>query len=109
MKLIEQRPRSVYNAKPVKQSISQELPEIRKRLNGYREMVKLLRLCIDFGKEHVLQAAQTLTGKELRLAQIQGLLIEQQTKPINTTIKGEISVSKSNLTTYDQLLKGSSK
>ncbi len=109
MKLIEQRPRSVYNAKPVKQSVSQELIKIGQRLNGPREMVKLLRLCIDCGEERVIQAAQTLWGKELSLAQIQGLLIEQPTKPTNATIKDEISVKKPDLSTYDQLLKGESK
>ncbi|HAX72501.1 MAG TPA: IS21 family transposase [Firmicutes bacterium] len=109
MKLIEQRPRSVYNAKPVKQSVSQELLEIGKRLNGPREMVKLLRMCIDCGEERVIQSARTLVGNELTLGQIQGMLIEPPTEIVQTTIKDEISVTKPNLGVYDELLKGESK
>lgn len=52
--LIEQRPRSVFNAKPVKSNVSAELMEIGKRLSGSREMVKLLRLIVDYGEDMVL-------------------------------------------------------
>lgn len=109
MKLIGQRPRSVYNAKPVKQSISQELLEVGKRLNGPREMVKLLRLCIDCGEERVIQATRTLVGTELSLNQIQGMLIEQPSETTKSTIEDKILVNKPNLGAYDQLLKGETK
>lgn len=111
MALIEQRPRSVYNAKPVKQSVSQEILKIGQRLNNPREMVKLLRLCIDCGEERVIKAAQSLSTKELTLAQIQGLLI-QTSAPFHqqtAVIKDKISVNKPNLNLYDQLLEGESK
>ena len=55
MALIEQRPRSVYNAKPVKQSVSQEILKIGQRLNNPREMVKHLQLYIDCGESRVIK------------------------------------------------------
>ena len=111
MALIEQRPRSVYNAKPVKQSVSQEILKIGQRLNSPREMVKLLRLCIDCGENRVIKAAQTLSTQDLTLAQIQGLLIQSssESKQGTAVIQDNISVKKPDLNLYDQLLEGESK
>lgn len=111
MALIEQRPRSVYNAKPVKQSVSQEILKIGQRLNSPREMVKLLRLCIDCGENRVIKAAQSLSTQDLTLAQIQGLLIQSssESKQGTAVIQDNISVKKPDLNLYDQLLEGESK
>lgn len=111
MALIEQRPRSVYNAKPVKQSVSQEILKIGQRLNSPREMVKLLRLCIDCGENRVIKAAQSLSTQNLTLAQIQGLLIHSssESKQGTAVIQDNISVKKPDLNLYDQLLEGESK
>lgn len=111
MALIEQRPRSVYNAKPVKQSVSQEILKIGQRLNSPREMVKLLRLCIDCGENRVIKAAQSLSTQDLTLAQIQGLLIQSssESKQGTAVIQDNISVKKPDLNRYDQLLEGESK
>ena len=111
MALIEQRPRSVYNAKPVKQSVSQEILKIGQRLNSPREMVKLLRLCIDCGENRVIKAAQSLSTQDLTLAQIQGLLIQSssESKQGTAVIQDNISVKKPDLNMYDQLLEGESK
>lgn len=114
MSLIEQRPRSVYNAKPVKQSVSQEILKIGQRLGNPREMVKLLRLCIDCGEHRVIKAAQSISMQELTLAQIQGLLIQSSPPPPHTKqeialIEDKVSVNKPDLNMYDQLLEGESK
>ena len=111
MALIEQRPRSAYNAKPVKQSVSQEILKIGQRLNSPREMVKLLRLCIDCGENRVIKAAQSLSTQDLTLAQIQGLLIQSssESKQGTAVIQDNISVKKPDLNLYDQLLEGESK
>lgn len=109
--LIEQRPRSVYNAKAIKQSVSQEILKIGQRLNSPREMVKLLRLCIDCGENRVIKAAQSLSTQDLTLAQIQGLLIQSssESKQGTAVIQDNISVKKPDLNMYDQLLEGESK
>jgi len=53
--LLERKPRSVFNAKPVKQNITAELLNWGRQLpGGNREMVKLLRLCVDYGEERIL-------------------------------------------------------
>lgn len=112
MTLIEQRPRSVYNARPVKQSVSQEILKIGQRLNSPREMVKLLRLCIDCGEDRVITAAKSLSTQDLTLNQIRGLLIQPSLEESNqtaTVIQGEISVKRPNLNRYDELLEGVSK
>ena len=111
MALIEQRPRSVYNAKPVKQSVSQEILKIGQRLDSPREMVKLLRLCLDCGEDYVIKAAQSLSTQNLTLTQIRGRLIQSTTESNQgmADIKDKISVKKPDLNRYDQLLEGESK
>ena len=55
--LIERKPRSVFQAKPVRQNVTQELLEWGRVLpGGNKEMVKLLRLCVDYGESTVLSA-----------------------------------------------------
>lgn len=58
--LIEQRPRSAYNAKPVKSTISEELMEVGRRLSGPREMV--LRMYVDFGEERLMTTIKCVQG-----------------------------------------------
>lgn len=73
--LIERRPRSVFNAKPVKSTVSTELFEIGKRLSSPRDMVKLLRLCVDHEEEKVIVAVNTLmTEHGLCIDQIRAFL-----------------------------------
>lgn len=53
--LLERKPRSVLNAKPVKETVTNELLRWGEHLpGGNREMVKLLRLCVDYGEETIL-------------------------------------------------------
>ena len=87
--LIEKRPRSVFNAKPVKSNISNELLEIGKRLSGPREMVKLLRLYVDYGEDKLMTAISSIQNPEISVEQIRALLI-----PVSayTNIKPKIDV-----------------
>jgi transposase len=104
--LIEQRPRSVFNAKPVKSTVSSELIEIGKRLSGPREMVKLLRLCVDYGENKVIAAANHLKMQEkLSLEQMRAFLTPvNQVSPIH--FPNEIKVKNTELSQYDKLIKG---
>lgn len=103
--LIEQRPRSVYNAKPVKSTISAELMEIGKKLSGPREMVKLLRMYVDFGEDRLMAAIKHMKGTEISTTQIQAYLmpVDQPTK-IQPMI--DIKVAKPQIGKYDTLLIG---
>jgi hypothetical protein len=103
--LIEKRPRSVFNAKPVKSNISAELLEIGKRLSGPREMVKLLRLLVDYGEDKLMPAIDRIQTTEISIEKIQAYLI-----PVNTPTKIpsriDIKVTKPQLNKYDNLMNG---
>jgi len=103
--LIEQRPRSAYNAKPVKNTISEELMEIGRRLAGPREMVKLLRMYVDFGEARLMTAIKAIQGSEISIAQIQAHL-----SPINKPVKIQpmldVKVAKPQFGKYNNLLTG---
>lgn len=101
--LIEQRPRSAYNAKPVKSNISQELMEVGRRLSSPREMVKLLRMYVDFGEERLMTAIKCVQGTAISIEQIQAQLI-----PVNQPSKiqsmFDVKVARPQFGKYDQLL-----
>lgn len=102
--LIEKRPRSVFNAKPVKDNISTELLEIGRRLSGPREMVKLLRLCIDFGEAKVMAAIENLKGATLSVEQIQAYLLPNITPSKEFYSHIEVKVAKPQFDKYDALM-----
>ena len=85
--LIEQRPRSAYNALPVKNNISEELMAVGKRLSGPREMVKLLRMYVDFGGNHLMTAIKAVQGTEITVE-----LIRAQLMVVNQSIKVQPAV-----------------
>lgn len=106
--LIERKPRSVFNAKPVKATVSSYLMEIGKRLSGGpRDMVKLLRLCVDYGEEKVIEAANhCLKEEQILLEQIMAYLIPLPTATSSVQLPNEIKVKPTELSEYDKLLKG---
>ena len=101
--LIERRPRSVYNAKPVKSTLTEELMEIGKRLSGPREMVKLLRMYIDFGEERLMTAIKCIQGTELSIEQIQAHLI-QVNQPTKLPLKQDVKVTRPQFEKYNALM-----
>ena len=53
--LLERKPRSVFQAKPVRATVAQELMDWGRQLpGGNAEVVKLLRLCVDYGEDRIL-------------------------------------------------------
>lgn len=103
--LIEQRPRSVFNAKPVKSNISAELLEVGRRLSGPREMVKLLRLVVDHGEDKLMTAISCVHGTEISVDQIQAHLIPVSL-PARLTSPKDIQVARPQLGKYDALISG---
>ncbi len=101
--LIERRPRSVFNARPVKENVSARLLDAGRRLAGPREMVRLLRLCVDYGEERVLGSIEHISTLELSVEQIQAHLI-----PVSDALKInprlDIPVAKPQLERYDALV-----
>lgn len=68
--LIEKRPRSVFNAKPVRNNLSAELLDVGKRLSDNREMVKLLRLYIEHGEDKLVAAIGSIQHSEITVEKI---------------------------------------
>ena len=101
--LIEQRPRSVYNAKPVKSNLTEELMEIGRRLSSPREMVKLLRMYIDFGEERLMTAIKCIQSTELTTEQIQAHLI-QVNQPTKLPLRQDVKVAKPQFEKYNDLM-----
>lgn len=102
--LIEQRPRSVYNAKPVKNNISAELLKLGKRLCGPREMVKLLRLFINYGEDKLMSAISRIQTPEITVEQVRAYLIPVNAPaPVHPLL--EVEVAKPQFDKYDVLIK----
>jgi len=102
--LIESRPRSVFNARPVKDNISTRLLEAGRRLSGPKEMVKLLRLCVDYGEAKVLEAISRIGNQELSVEQVRAYLIPVANEPAKIHPAIEIPVAKPQIEKYDALV-----
>lgn len=102
--LIESRPRSVFNARPVKDNISTRLLEAGRRLSGPKEMVKLLRLCVDYGEAKVLEAISRIGNQKLSVEQVRAYLIPVANEPAKIHPAIEIPVAKPQLEKYDALV-----
>lgn len=103
--LIEKRPRSALNAKPVKSTLSAELLEVSRRLSDPRQVVKLLRLYVDYGEDKLLSAISCILGPEITVEQIKGHLIPVST-PTRIQTKIDVKVAKPQFNKYDALLTG---
>ncbi len=102
--LIEQRPRSVFNAKPVKANINQIILNSGRRLSGPREMVKLLRLCVDHGQERVIEALERCHSHDLSVEQVQAYLIPVSESAV-LPLHAEVKVQQPQFKIYDALIK----
>lgn len=104
--LIEQRPRSAYNAKPVKANLHPELMALGQRLSNPKEMVKLLKLCIEHGQESVLNASREIGFTESASVALLTVYLRPCSSIKPLLIPNEIKVRKTNLQKYDGLLRG---
>jgi len=101
--LLERKPRSVFNAKPVKENVTKELLDWGSQLpGGNREMVKLLRLCVDYGEEKILGIKHLMPCHIVpTVDMVRSYLNEPIESPI-IYLKHEIAVSPIDLTKYDE-------
>lgn len=96
--LIEKRPRSVYNAAPIKQTVPEELYSFLMKLPTPKEIVKVLKLYIEVGDE-LLAFLDCCTSYDALSA-----CVQKSFEP--TEYKSEIKVILPDLKRYDSLLKG---
>ena len=101
--LLERKPRSVRNARPVKETVAEELMEWGKMLpGGNKEMVKLLRLCVDHGQDKVLRVKRLVPGGIVPTVDlIRSYLIPAETPPV-LHLQSELEVSPVDLAVYDR-------
>lgn len=101
--LLERKPRSVSNAKPVKETLTKELLDWGNQLpGGNKEMVKLLRLCVDYGEERILTIKRLIPGYVVPTVDMVRTYLNE---PVNSSViylKNEIEITKTDLKKYDE-------
>ena len=103
--LLEKKPRSVSNAAPVARlAIPAELRDMAARSeDSDRAMVRILKLCADYGIERVAEAAKQ--GSALSLDSLRRWVWTGGTKlPAEAITSGEVYISAVDLKEYDRLL-----
>lgn len=98
--LLERKPRSVFNAKPVKENITTELLTWGRQLPG--GMVKLLRLCVDYGEEHILSIKNLIPS---HIVPTVDMIRSHLNEPVDTPViymNKEIPVEAVDLSQYDK-------
>lgn len=101
--LLERKPRSVGNARPVKETVSKELLDWGRLLpGGNKDMVKLLRLCVDHGQEKVLNIRHLIPGGIVPTVDlVRSYLIPTVVTPV-LHLKSELEVDPVVLAVYDR-------
>jgi transposase len=105
IRLLEQRPRALFNAKPVKQAnLPQELWEWASQLpGGNADLVKVLRLIVDYGTVAVVNAIHQ--AKTAHLSTYESILFYlnlRQSEPYRN--EKDLPVKTVDLSVYDNLL-----
>lgn len=101
--LLEIKPRSVFNARPVKETVTKELLEWGALLpGGNREMVKLLRLCVDYGEDNILAIKHKIPSQ---ITPTVDMIRSYLHEPIETQViylSRDIPILQTDLSNYDR-------
>ena len=101
--LIERKPRSVLNAKPVKETLTKELLDWARLLpGGNKEMVKLLRLCVDYGEEKIIAIKRKIPQHIVPTVDMVRTYLNEPINPSVIYLKNEIDITTVNLRAYDE-------
>ena len=101
--LIERKPRSVFQAKPVRATVAQELLDWGKLLpGGNAEMVKLLRLCVDYGEEKILSIKESLSPGVVPTVDLIRSQLHLPTESNVICMNNEIDIVSTDLTKFDE-------
>ena len=101
--LLDRKPRSVFQAKPVRQNVRQELLDWGKILpGGNREMVKLLRLCVDYGEDRILAIKDSMPSGLIPNVDIIRSYLDAPKRDNIIHFNCEIPVTQSSLAYYDE-------
>lgn len=101
--LIENKPRSVFQAKPVRNTVAKELLDWGSKLpGGNAEMVKLLRLCVDHGEEKILKIKAALPKGVIPTVDVIRSQLHMDTESNIIYMSNEIEVAHTDLKAYDK-------
>lgn len=101
--LLERKPRSVRNARPVKDTVAQELIEWGELLpGGNKEMVKLLRLCVDYGQERILDIKRLIPSGIIPTVDLIRSYLVPSVCPAVLHLNQELEVDPVDLSVYDR-------
>ena len=101
--LLERKPRSVFQAKPVRQTVKQELLELGQHLpGGNKDMVRLLRMCVDYGEDRVIFAKNRIPGGITPTVDLIRSYLEEPTQNPIIPFRKEVSINQTNLAYYDE-------
>lgn len=101
--LIERKPRSVFQAKPVRQNIAKELLDWGRLLpGGNAEMVKLLRLCVDYGEGRILSIKHQLPSNMVPSVDVIRCHLHETTESNIVYLNHEIGITATDLSKYDE-------
>lgn len=101
--LLERKPRSLSNARPVKETLTKELLDWGNQLpGGNKEMVKLLRLCVDYGEARILAIKHLIPSQIVPTVDMVRTYLDE---PVNSSVlyfRNEIDVTSTDLKKYDE-------
>ena len=101
--LLERKPRSVFQAKPVRQTVRKELLELGKRLpGGNRDMVRLLRMCVDYGEDRVIFATNRIPAGITPTVDMIRSYLEEPEKNAVIRFQNDVCINQTNLAYYDE-------
>lgn len=101
--LLERKPRSVFNARPVKENVRNELLEWGALLpGGNKEMVKLLRLCVDYGEDRILSIKHLIPSNIVPSVDMIRTYLDVPTITTAISIKNDVEVDSVDLRKYDK-------
>jgi hypothetical protein len=101
--LLEIKPRSVFNARPVKETVTQELLDWGALLpGGNREMVKLLRLCVDYGEKRILSIKHRIPPHIVPTVDMIRSYLYEPLEAQVIYLNQEIPILQTDLTKYDR-------
>jgi len=101
--LLERKPRSAFNSRPVKENIKRELLEWGALLpGGNKEMVKLLRLCVDYGQDRILSIKHLIPSNIVPSVDMVRTYLNEPTETSTIYIKNDVEVDSVDLKKYDK-------
>lgn len=101
--LLERKSRSVFNAKPVRENVTKELIDWGKILpGGNKEMVKLLRLCLDYGEDKILSIKRSIPSNIIPTVDMVRSYLNEPLETSVIYLNQDIEILETDLTKYDR-------